>query len=81
MINDPFSHRIPPRPTWFHSDPDIAVSELVVGGYRRVSEWKPPSMNDAIWRREYLTKAVRLYEMNYLILDPRGAGISRFPSP
>ena len=25
-----FDSRIPPRPTWFHKDPEIALSELVM---------------------------------------------------
>ena len=40
MKFDPFCSRIPPRPTWFHKDPEIALSELVMGGYRRVEEWR-----------------------------------------
>ena len=28
METDPFNSRIPPRPTWFHKDPEIALSEL-----------------------------------------------------
>jgi hypothetical protein len=36
--DDPFNSRVPPRHTWFHKDPEIALSELVMGGYRRVEE-------------------------------------------
>ena len=72
--NSPFNHRIPPRPTWFHKDPEIAISELVMGGYRRVSEWRAPTMTEAMWKGEYLRKAVELYEQGCLILDPRGTG-------
>jgi hypothetical protein len=70
--DDPFNSRITPRHTWFHKDPEIALSELVMGGYRRVEEWRAPSMIEAMWKAEYLRKAVELYESHYLIIDPRG---------
>ena len=71
MTSGDFHSRIPPRPTWFHKDPEIALSELIMGGYRRVSEWRAPTMTEAMWKGEYLRKAVELYEQGYLILDPR----------
>ncbi len=43
-----------------------------MGGYRRIEEWRPPSMTEAMWKAEYLRKAAELYESNHLILDPRG---------
>jgi len=72
--DDPFFSRIPPRPAWFHKDPEIALSELVMGGYRRVEECCPPSMIEAIWKGEYLRQAVELYRSHHLILDPRRPG-------
>ena len=74
MEFDPFCSRITPRPTWFHKDPEIALNELVMGGYRCVEEWRPPSMIEAMWKGEYLRKAVELYKSNHLILDPRRPG-------
>lgn len=72
MTPEELNSRIPRRSTWFHSDPEIALSELVAGGYRRVAQWRAQSMVEAMWKDQYLRKAVELYEKNLLIIDPRG---------
>jgi hypothetical protein len=77
MTPEEFYGRIPRRSTWFHKDPEIALSELVRGGYLRVEEWRAPSLIEAMWKDQYLRKAVELYEKNLLIIDPRGHCLGR----